>query len=503
VLTRSGATLQRSASKLRGALACALGALLLTSCATVVDGTPVALVAPDANLAVAGDSHGEFDTTVKNALSDIFTFWKTNYPKVSGGKSLPALTGGLFSVDGGAVFQSGQLDGAANDNQCLAHDPTGIIDNAFYCDVDDSIAWDRSEDHLLGAIAAHAGSAGNLFIAMAFAHEFGHAIQHRLGIDKRQDIATIQTESQADCAAGAFTAWVLDGQAPHFRATAQQLDAALNAYVLVRDKTPLSSANVSHGNGFDRLSAVNDGINHGATYCYASSYFNRQFTERPFVTDADYLSGGNETLAQVLNANDPKTDNTAGGLQPDLNRFWSAAATKVKEPFQAVKIAQAAHPKCGATATSQFGYCPDDNTVYYSTAFADQAYNSLDAKEIDTHTAVVTVLTHQPADYALGTLFAMGWGMSVRHQLFNRGIDDKAALLAAACYAGAYSKDINIPQGSSKTQTFVLSPPDMDEATSAMMNLAGLDQAFGARGTTGLQRVQAFVKGYNGGLSAC
>jgi hypothetical protein len=36
-----------------------------------------------------------------------------------------------------------------------------------------------------------------------------------------------------------------------------------------------------------------------------------------------------------------------------------------------------------------------------------------------------------------------------------------------------------------------------------MLNLVALDKAYGARGTTGLQRVQAFVKGYNGGLSVC
>ena len=36
-----------------------------------------------------------------------------------------------------------------------------------------------------------------------------------------------------------------------------------------------------------------------------------------------------------------------------------------------------------------------------------------------------------------------------------------------------------------------------------MLNLVGLDQAFGARGTTALQRVQAFVKGYSSGLGSC
>ena len=36
-----------------------------------------------------------------------------------------------------------------------------------------------------------------------------------------------------------------------------------------------------------------------------------------------------------------------------------------------------------------------------------------------------------------------------------------------------------------------------------MLSLVGDPKAFGARGTTGLDRVQAFIKGYSGGLSAC
>jgi hypothetical protein len=43
----------------------------------------------------------------------------------------------------------------------------------------------------------------------------------------------------------------------------------------------------------------------------------------------------------------------------------------------------------------------------------------------------------------------------------------------------------------------------MDEATFAMLNLVGSDQAFGNRGTSGLDRIQQFVKGYAGGLSVC
>jgi hypothetical protein len=72
------------------------------------------------------------------------------------------------------------------------------------------------------------------------------------------------------------------------------------------------------------------------------------------------------------------------------------------------------------------------------------------------------------------------------------------------CYTGAYAKDINLPNDQADdSHPLVLSPPDLDEATSATVNLVGMDQAFGSRGTSGLGRVQAFVKGYSGGLSVC
>lgn len=496
----------RAGRATRAATAALAATALLAGCATVVSGTPSLEIAPNARLAVVGDSGDAFDTTVKNALSDVTTFWKGQYPKVADGKALPKLKGGFYSIDGAQVFRTGRISGPAARNGCLKDEPTAIVDNAFFCQVDDSIAWDRADKHLIPALAQNAGDAGNLLIGLAFAHEFGHAVQYRLGIlDK--DLPTIATESQADCAAGAWLAAVKNNQAAHFRTTPQQLDKALNAYLLVRDQTPVGSSDgSSHGNGFDRLSALNEGLTRGATYCFDPSYFNRQYTERPFVTENDYLNNGNECLEQVLNPGPPPTTTGCvggGGLQPDLNAFWAAAAKSFGRTWKPVTITEAPNPKCGSVSkVSQFGYCPDDNTVYYSRDFAKQAYYSLESKEIDRRTAEVRILENQPADYALGTLFAMGWGLAVRDQLFGRSTDDQAALLAAACYTGAYSKAINV-QTRADGGGFILSPPDMDEATSAMINLVGRDEAFGARGTTALQRIQAFVKGYNGGKSGC
>lgn len=482
--------------------------LAATGCATVIDGTPTTRAStttvPNAHLPVVGGMHGEFDTTAVNALSDIEAFWRTAYPAVAHGAKLPKLKGGYYSVDGNEVLRTNSVTGAAGKEGCIKQHASFIVDNAAYCFTDDSVIWDRATAHLVSVLGQRYGS---LLVALVFAHEFGHAIQapSRLDIDADRSLPTIAVESQADCAAGAFIGAALDGKAAHFRPTSADVDKALDGFLLFRDTTPTSPADISHGNGFDRLSAFDNGLRRGVRYCYSPDYFNvTTFTERRYVSDSDYASGGNEPLSLILDPAPSKTDGTGGGgLQPDLNRFFGDAAKQYGGNWTDVKITEAAHPKCGsASPTSEFGYCPDDNTVYYSQRFATAAYYSLTDKQVDPQTGAATLLDHQPADFALGTLFAISWGLAARHQLDAGDVTSADALLEAICDTGAYAKDVNLASGDAD-HPFVLSPPDMDEATSAVLNLVQLDQAYGARGTTGLQRVRSFVKGYAGGLSAC
>jgi predicted metalloprotease len=446
--------------------------VLLTSCTVAVKAagkSGVPPVAPDASLTVLGDAHTTFDRLAKNALTDVFAFWQQAYPSVSGGKALPPLTGGIYSVD------DKNITAQDLENGCLSEEPKAIVDNAFYCEVDDSIAYDR-----VGFIPQLVAKYGQFFVALLFGHEFGHAIQDRLGtVD---DLPSIVKETQADCAAGAFTAWVLDLKAPHWRVTTAELEQVLIGYIQLRDPNPHSPSDEgTHGDGFDRLSALDTGITKGVTACYASDWADRPFTERPFISGTDYTNNGNEPEAEVLNSG--TQDQGGGGLQPDLNAFWKQAASSIGKSWTDVKIAEAAHPPCEANATSEFGYCAADDTVYYSKNVADKAYAY--------------------GDYALGTLFVYGWGLAVRHQLFGRDLANADALVAAGCYAGAYSKSINVVTPSDPDRTFTLSPTDMDEATSAVLTMVGDPLAYGARGTTALDRIDSFVKGYFGGLQVC
>jgi predicted metalloprotease len=460
---------------------------LTAGCASFTDGR--GRVDP-LSIPVHGDSGDRFDTQVKAALADVIAYWQRTYPSIAHGAHLPPLRGGLYSVDGAAVAATGAIPRSARTNKCLRVRVGFIVDNAAYCELDDSIVWDRGTNHLLPVLTERYGP---VLTALVFAHEFGHAIQHRLHITTGHGVASIDIESQADCAAGAFAGAALAGQAPHFHITAAGLDQALEGYFQIRDSTPDSSADATHGNGFDRINALQLGIQHGASYCYSTKYLHdRTYTERGYVDPADYYSQGNQPLAEVL---------AAHGIRDDLNRFWTEQAHDLGRTFRPVRLAEAATVPC-AGSTEQFGYCPGTNTVYYNASFARRAYYSITDVVIDKHDASVTLLHDQPGDYALGFMLAVAWGMAARSQLVARSIADHDALLAAICYGGAYSEDINRETGD-KQHKYILSPPDMDEATAAVLDLVDLRSGFGDRGTTGLQRVQYFVRGYSGGRSAC
>ena len=441
--------------------------LVLSACSATVTGSGKSAlppVAPDAKIDIVGNGDTDFDRNAGNAIADVEAFWRTTYPEISGGDQLPELKGGVYSVD------PDDITSEAKDNACIDRAPDAIKDNAFYCSLDDSIAYSRT-----GFVPKLAEDYGDFFVAMMFAHEFGHAVQHRLDIADPPKLIILET--QADCFAGAFLGSVLALKAPHWRVSPGQVNEVMTGYIQLRDPEGTSQEDEgSHGNGFDRLSAVADGINNGAKFC-TTNWDNRQFTERPYTSETDYDNSGNLPLDQVLDPQSAGFD----GLQGDLNGYWAAAAKTINKTFKPVTFKVVDSIPCGKSDDqSEFSYCPNDNTVYITNDVAEKAYGA--------------------GDFALGTVIAYGWGMAVRHQLFNRELGSRDALLAAACYTGAYAKDINVEEA---PRDFTLSPPDMDEATVATLSMVGSVLTFGPRDTTGLQRISSFNKGYFSGLSAC
>ena len=467
------------------------GVLLLAGCSAVVsgNGSPQRLVlAPDvaaSAMPIKDDGGTNFDRLVRNSLSDVEEFWNQAYPGLSGGTALKPLSGGIYSV------QTNKPDTA---NACMREQPKAANNNAFYCRLDDSFAYDRT-----GAVKIVADQLGQNFVPLVFAHEFGHLIQARLA---KSDHPSIFLESQADCASGAFMAaesgvGTVDLKVRHFAIDPVNLDSLVVGMILLRDYQPHASTDQgTHGDGFDRVSAFSDGFTNGVKYCYSDDWYSRKYTERPFATQADYNDNGNEPLSAVVNPG--TTAQGGGGLQPSLNAFWAKAFTSIHKTFKPVSVKQAGNPPCGPSG-SQFNYCAADNTVYFSTAFANAAYYSVPVLAQDPTTGAITINEKGPGDFALGAMFAYGWGLAVRSQL-GFSTNTAAGLLGASCYIGAYAETINVV---STAVPFTLSPPDMDEATVAVLRVVNQGTALGDRNTTGFQRVSAFKKGYFGGLTAC
>ncbi|GAA0533821.1 peptidase [Saccharopolyspora thermophila] len=209
---------------------------------------PVAETTVDPSF-VHGTDHGDVDRLAATAVTDAQQYWAQQYPALFG-TPWRDIDGGFFSVD---------TAGTGKAPPCAA-DVRDVEGNAFYCATVDAIAWDRAA--LLPVLREHYGDAA---VVVVLAHELGHAVQARAGMDVGGAEDALRMETMADCYSGSFTRWVADGRAPHLRISAEQLDAAMRAITLFRD--PVGTTTPEHGTAFDRISAFQDGFSHGPRRC--------------------------------------------------------------------------------------------------------------------------------------------------------------------------------------------------------------------------------------------
>src|SRR3954462_8767919 len=246
----------------------ALATVWLAGCATVVIGRPEAgqpaprtgasettvVGAAGGGLGAAG---GAVDELATAALADLEEYWTEVFPDVFGRPFVP-LQGGYFSVDPGSADPVQYPQGVG-----CGVDLREVENNAFYCqspDVPnaDSITYDRA---FLGELGEDYGA---FLPALVKAHEFGHAVQARVGSPP----TSIATETQADCLAGSWTRWVAEGEAPRSRLRGPDLDALLRGYFLLRAPVgPSPAEQAAHGSYFDRVSAFQDGFDDGPEAC--------------------------------------------------------------------------------------------------------------------------------------------------------------------------------------------------------------------------------------------
>ncbi|MFI5896145.1 neutral zinc metallopeptidase [Actinoplanes sp. NPDC051513] len=421
--------------------------VVLTGCGDGND-SPSTVATPLASLPPA--------EVVDRALSDIERFWTATYPSISDGKAFQPLQGGYHP------YTQGSPPPACGGEEGV-YQP-----NAFYCPVGDFIAWDAEQ-----LIPQLQSNFGQLLVALVMAHEYGHAVQHRLGVT---DQPTVVLEQQADCFAGAWLADAMAGHSGSFNGiTPAQIDAALAGMLQLRDQPGTSATNEgAHGNAFDRIRALQDGVQNGATKCAGYSAENLPITEVPFTQERDAATGGNLPY-----------DEAVATIIKDVEAYWAKAYPELTgQPWKQLSVQPfdaASPPACpnpDAIAGGAAFYCPDGDFIAYD----DQKLQAL---------------YEQLGDNAVGLLLGDLYARAVQHRR-GQSTQGSAGQLAVDCLNGSWTYDLlHRPK---KSDVTTLSPGDLDEAVAALL---ALGRATGESGASGFERIAAYRDGVLNGLSAC
>ncbi len=204
------------------------------------------------------------DPTVAAVLTDLTTYWKRAVPATFH-VQMTALRGGFQSIDPAATgFKPGAKP------LCITA-PSQIAGNAYYCPGVDGLMFDSGA--LVPVLLGQYGDAG---LIGAFGHEYGHAIQVRVGPAKTTEPAdpqrfpSIVVEEAADCYSGAFLAWVTGGHAQHLHVPHSALVRAVAPLLDFRDPVNMEVDDpTAHGLAIDRLIAVVAGLRAGPAPCQA------------------------------------------------------------------------------------------------------------------------------------------------------------------------------------------------------------------------------------------
>jgi predicted metalloprotease len=435
---------------------------LVVGSASPADGQ-VGVVQPG-DFPVIGATDDEVDLLARNGLVDLNTFWQDQFPATFGQEFSP-LAGGYYSVDPADLAPASYPGGQIGCGEL----PDAVEDNAFYCPPSpdyphgDAIQYDRA---FLRELAA---DYGRFLPALVMAHEFGHAVQSRVGYPLE---ASIAIETQADCFAGAWTSWVADGNAPHTTIRTPELDDVLRGYLLLRDPVGTDiNESEAHGSLFDRVSAFQQGFDDGAVSCRDGFGADRIYTQGGF-SDAEVASGGNASYPQ-----------TQEFIDTGLPDFWTTAFARLGKEFQAPQVSRfsGTPPDCdGETPRTDLVYCAADDAVGYD------------------ETDLIRPVYDDLGDYAVLTAVAIPYSLSARAQLGLSTADQDAAR-SAVCLAGAFTGAVL----AGEVANIAISPGDADESVQFLLGYSDDPAVLGDVGLSGFQLVDVFRSGVVGGQSTC
>jgi predicted metalloprotease len=284
-----------------------------------------------------------------------------------------------------------------------------------------------------------------------------------------QTSASVYLESQGDCFAGSWAQHVAKSDNSDIHLSTSDLDSALAGMLTLSDPSGIdSSQDGAHGNGFDRVSAFQDGFEGGASTCAAYQDNPPTLTEAGYTSYSDQANGGNLPLDEMIPA-----------VTDSLKSYWPDAVSKATTT-PTVHATTGTESSCsggsdGGVLADSVTYCPSTNTISYDATALQRAHDEI-------------------GDFASGVLLASEWSSAVQHQL-GRSVDGKTAATTSECLTGAWVAAMDGQSTSSSS----LSPGDLDEAVTVLVSS---NHSARDRGTA-FERVSAFRAGFNHGPSSC
>jgi predicted metalloprotease len=422
----------------------------------------------DLTASLAGGGPLPLHEVVPLAMADIEEFWEREFKEEWDFGFVPvAAQVGYDSLNA----RSDELP------ECVQDVAAEFLVNAFYCHLDDSIAWDE------GVLFPYlVESFGYLAAPLVLAHEYGHAIQARLGtwLDSVAFRADVVLELQADCYSGAWMGDLIDRGGGELKIGPADVDRAFRSVADLRD-APGSQATApsAHGTSFDRMSAFREGVIGGIGSCV------RYVEDLPTVTSSGFSNTELETLGNL----------PLGEVMPivvrDLNSFWTTefestfGAPYDPPGFMPINPASGSVAPCAgreadpASMSGLVTYCSDGHVVV----------------DVEGRLRPMESLGDIGATYPI----IHAWGLQVVLQA-SGGIPPGGAILAGDCASGVWLRGMWEGRGE-----LDLSPGDIDEAVQSfdVYVPTGPNGEPQADAPSLLDRVGALSRGFLSGAGSC
>jgi predicted metalloprotease len=392
------------------------------------------------------------EEVIDSTITDVDAFWAETVPALWGIEYRgPIVNGPYFPSRGDVPACRGPMDSDAA--------------GAGYCRIDDTVQWDQES---MTPLYQHFGG---FAAALALAHEWGHAIQERLGFDDVSN-PSIVYELQADCFAGAWAGSVDAGHSEIPRPDPGDLEAGMSGYFI--------GGSPDHGSSFDRLNAFFDGFGEGAGRCASYTDSPPEIMAIPSLPTGDGAGGS-----------DLSYEETAPRFVEALEVFWTTTYPEVFGQEWVPVSNTTPYDPSGDNLPACDGYVGRAG-FYEGNAYFCAADDFVAWDEV----GLFPDLYAEIGDFAIGFVLADEWGKAVRVRA-GLGGHEPETQFQADCLAGVFAAALVSPDN---PMGLVLSAGDLDEGISGLLAMSATpDVERHARSPQRLEDLQGGVlRGYRG-----